>query len=215
MLTVACVWVNGHLPYPVEYVTRLHGMARRWIGRPFEFVCLTDQPLKVPSGIEAIDVPNINPLKGWWSKLECFNAAHGFSGRMLYLDLDTLIVDSLDAIIDYPAEFALAPHAGTFNGKRGLQVVKLFNSSVMVWDAGVADYLFRDFTPSVASLLWGDQDYIGLTTPDAAAMPTSWFPRMSEFAWPDVPSGAKVVLCKKPKNEEAAKTYKGFAEAWG
>lgn len=215
MLTVCCVWVQGHLPYPVEYVSRLHAMTRRWIQRPFDFVCLTDTPKAVPSGITAVQIPNPNPLKGWWSKVRLFDASLGFSGRMLYFDLDTLLVDDVDAIIDYPSMFALAPHAGTFNGKRGLQVVKRFNSSVMVWEAGTQDYLYRDWTPEVSHVLWGDQDYIGLVSPDSSAMPAEWFPRLSGFRWPDVPAGAKVVLCKKPKNDEAVKTYSGFAEAWG
>jgi hypothetical protein len=214
MLTVACVWVDGHLPYQVEYVTRLHAMARRWIHRPFDFVCLTDTPDQVPEGVKASPVPQPGNLKGWWSKIHLF-APNRFKGRVLYLDLDTLIVAPLDPIIDYHAQFALAPHAGTFNGKGGLQVVKRFNSSVMVWDAGTQDALYNGWTPAVASVLWGDQDYIGMMSNDGIAMPASWYPRLSEFEWPNVPEGARVVLCKKPKNHEAAKSLKGFAEAWG
>jgi hypothetical protein len=214
MLTVACVWVNGHLPYPVEYVEKLHAMAERSTDHVFRFVCLTDQPKKVPATMQAIEIPNPNPMKGWWSKIELFNPGR-FIGRVLYLDLDTLIVGNLDAIIDFPSEFALAPHAGTFNGKGRLQVVKRFNSSVMVWDAGAADFLYRYWTPAAAQVLWGDQDYIGMMAPGAAVMPAEWFPRMSEFAWPNVPKDAKVVLCKKPKNADAARVLTGFAEAWG
>jgi hypothetical protein len=221
-LTVACVWVNGHLPYPVEYVEKLHAMARRYISRPFEFVCLTDQPTNLAfahikmHGVNTVTVPKpAVGVKGWWSKVELFNSAHGLKGRVLYLDLDTLIVDSLDAVIDYPADFALAPHGGTFNGKGRLQVVKRFNSSVMVWDAGAADFLYRHWTPAAMQVLWGDQDWTGMMAPGAATMPAEWFPRMSEFAWPNVPKDAKVVLCKKPKNADASKVLTGFAEAWG
>jgi hypothetical protein len=214
MLTVACVWVNGHLPYPMEYVEKLHAMAKRHISRPFQFVCLTDRPGKVPAGVRAIEIPNPNPLKGWWSKVELFSPGR-FIGRVLYLDLDSLIVADLDPVITFPAPFALVPHAGTFNGKGGLQVVKRFNSSVMVWDAGSIDFLHRTWTPAAAQVLHGDQDYIGMMAPGAAVMPAEWFPRMSEFAWPNVPKDAKVVLCKKPKNADAARVLTGFAEAWG
>lgn len=215
-LTVACVWVHGHLPYPVEYVTRLHAMARRWIARPFEFVCLTDHAEQLPAGITPVPVPAPGPhVKGWWAKLELFNPANQFTGRVLYLDLDTLLVADLEPIIRFPASFALAPHAGTFDGRDGRRVVKRFNSSVMVWDGGERHDLFLKFSPSVTQTLWGDQDWIGLQAPDAAVMPSVWFPRLSEFAWPAVPEGAKVVLCKKPKNQDAAKSLKGFAEAWG
>ncbi len=213
MLTVACVWVNGHLPYPVEYVSKLHAMARRYISRPFTFVCLTDMPAKVPADVIPVGVPNPNPLKGWWSKVELF-APGRFAGRVLYLDLDTLVVDAIDDVIDYHAPFALAPHAGTFNGKGGLQVVKRFNSSVMVWDAGTQDALYRNWSKDVSERLHGDQDWIGEQCPDAAAMPLEWFPRLSELQGLPPTAPAKIVLVKKPKNTIAAKTYDWFREAW-
>ena len=215
MLTVACVWVHANVPYGVEYVEKLNGMVSRHLNRPFRFVCLTDAPQMVPAGVHPIHIGHPKGLFGWWAKVQLFSLEHGFTGRMLYLDLDTLVVSSLDPIVDFPAEFALVPHAGTFNGKNGLAVVKRFNSSVMAWDAGTQDHIFKTFTREVARRLHGDQDHIGEVAPDAAAMPLEWFPRMSEFHWPSVPSEAKVVLCKKPKNTDAAKTLAGFAEAWG
>lgn len=214
-LTVACVWVNGHVPFTVEYVARLRAMVSRALARPFRFVCFTDRPHALPTGVEAMVIPTpARDVKGWWSKLELFNAAHGLAGRVLYLDLDTLIVEALDAIVDYPAPFALAPHAGDFNGKGGLLVIKRFNSSVMVWDAGVNARIFDAFTPDVPRTLWGDQDWIGSLYPGAAAMPLAWFPRLSA-ARPPWPGDTKVVLCKKPKNVEAAGLWPWFREAWG
>jgi hypothetical protein len=214
-LTVACVWVKANVPYSAEYVTKLHGMVRRHLARPFRFVCLTDRPAALPVWVDVITIEPHRGLFGWWSKIELFNQAHHFSGRMLYLDLDVLVVGDLDMIVDYPAEFALLPHAGTFNGKDGLAVVKRFNSSVMVWDAGTQNHVYDTWTPGVADILWGDQDHIGLQCPQAAIMPARWFPRLSDFRWPDVPVDAKVLLTKKPKNTVAAKTMPGFAEAWG
>jgi hypothetical protein len=216
-LTVVCVWVDGHVPYTPDYVVKLRAMCRRWIRRPFRFVCLTDRPHKLPQDFETIRINYDKKLKGWWAKVALFDKRTEFIGRVLYLDLDTLVFDPLDEIIDYPAQFALAPHAGDFNGKDGLAVVKRFNSSVMVWDAGTQNHLFENFCfdLSIPKRLWGDQDWIGEQCPHAAAMPTEWFPRMSEFAWPNVPKAAKVILCKKPKNTLASKLLTGFAEAWG
>lgn len=214
-LTVACVWVKANVPYGSEYVTKLHAMASRFIDRKFRFLCLTDRPERLPT-VATVQIPS--PAKGmfgWWSKVELFNPSHELTGRVLYLDLDTLIVDSLDDVIDFPAQFALAPHSGTFNGKNGLQVVKRFNSSVMVWDAGSQDHIYRNWTPKTTRRLWGDQDHIGEQCPDAFPMPADWFPRLSQMHWPTPPKGAKVVLCKVPKNTVAAQTLSGFAEAWG
>ena len=213
-LTVACVWVNGHVPFTADYVVKLYSMVRRHLSRPFRFVCLTDRGYELPESIQTIPIHLPYRMKGWWSKIELFNAAHHWKGRVLYLDLDTLIVSALDDVVDFPAPFALAPHTGTFNGRDGLLVVKRFNSSVMVWDAGTQDYLYHKWTPQVTRRLWGDQDYIGEQSKHAVPMPLEWFPRLSQVQWPHVPVEAKVVLCKKPKNTDAAKTLSGFAEAW-
>jgi hypothetical protein len=225
MLTVACVWVRGHVPFGVEYVERLHAMARRAIGRPFRFVCLTDRPDALPAGVEPVVISHPKALKGWWAKVQLFNPER-FTGRVVYLDLDVILVGSLDDVIDYPSPFALAPHAGTFEGKDGLAVVKRFNSSVMVWDVAWPLQVFTRWTPAVAERLWGDQDWIGEVCPEAQTMPAAWFPRLSQCLcppdprsddppdWRGVPPGARVVLCKKPKNVEAARRYPAVAQLW-
>lgn len=211
-VTIACVWVDGHVPFQVEYVQKLRSMVKRFVDRPFRFVCLTDRPRKVPRRVEPITITLPHGIKGWWSKVQLFNQAHKLTGRVLYLDLDTLIVASLAPIIDYPAPFALIPHAGEFNGQGARAVVKRFNSSVMVWDAGTQPRLFTDWDVMVTKRLWGDQDWIGEQCASATAMPLDWFPRLSE-GWP-VRTSAKVVLCKTPKNEQAKRSHPGFAEAW-
>ena len=213
MTTVVCVWVKGHVHYQTEYVTHLRAMVRRHLTRPHRFVCLTDRPEWLPH-LETIPIPSPPPLKGWWSKIHVFNDALGLTGRVLYLDLDTLIVSALDPIVDYPAPFALVPDAGTFTPKNHLQVVKRFNSSVMVWDAGVNASLFDTWTPAIAARLWGDQDYVGEQMPDAAPMPVAWFPRLSELHGQPPTSLAKVVLAKVPKNDVAADLYPWFGEIW-
>ncbi len=213
MLTIACVFVQGHVPFTAEYVAKLHGMVSKYAGRPHRFVCLTDRPGKMPKGVEAIQIPGPGSLYGWWSKLHLFSAVMPQTGRVLYLDLDTLIVQSLEPVIDYPAPFALIPHAGNFQGLHGRRVVKRFNSSVMAWDAGTLNHLFDQWTPAVAKDLWGDQDYIGERCPDAATMPASWFPRLSEVQGP--PFGqAKVILSKHPKNHKAVRRYAWFGPLW-
>jgi len=225
MTTVACVWVRGQVPYTADYVVRLQAMVHRWMDRPYRFVCLTDQPKTLPREIHTIPVPSPAPLKGWWAKIHCFNDAlmgEPFDHRVLYLDLDSLIVAPLAPILDFPAQFALVPDTGTFQGTRELHVLKRFNSSVMVWNAGRPFEVFARWTPSVAARLWGDQDWIGELFPTesvpasewtARRMPAEWFPRLSECTT-GVPVEAKVVLCKKPKNADAAKRYPWVDAIW-
>lgn len=217
MLTVACVRVKANVPYPLHYVTRLQAMVARHLRRPHRFACLTDRPWELPPTIASVPIGSTAHLPGWWAKVELFNPAHALGDRVLYLDLDTLIVADLDPIVDYPSPFALVPHAGTFRGRDGLAVVPRFNSSVMVWDAGVPDHLFTDWRRAVAHRLWGDQDWIGEQHPQADTMPLEWFPRISELTNGHefvVPSATKVILVKKPKNEEAAARWPAVREAW-
>lgn len=214
--TVCCVFVNGHVEYSADYVTRLYSMVARWMDRPFRFVCLTDRPWLFQPPIETKTIPTpFRKVKGWWSKLRIFELASGLTGRVLYLDLDTLVVASLGPILDFPAPFALVPHdpAAKFNGAQGRAVVKRFNSSVMVFNGGTLHHVWKAWSPAVAVRLWGDQDYLAEQCPNAATFPAAWFPRISQVQGP--PFGeAKVLLVKTPKNELAAQTWPWFREAW-
>jgi len=187
-------------------------MVARHLSRPHRFVCLTDQPWLIPAGIET--VPIATPAGfGWWAKVELFNRRHGFSDRMLYLDLDSLVVAPLDPIVDVQSSFALVEPGGTFEGKDGLATVHRYNSSVMVWNPATQHRLFDKWTPQVAARLWGDQDWIGEQVTSADLFPSSWCPRLSAVAGP--PFGdAKVILAKVPKNADAAKLFPWFAERW-
>lgn len=233
MLTVACVWVRGPVNYTADYVVRLRRMACRFVPKPFNFVCLTDRPEEVClPGIVPIhtdrmwgDVPSNGA--GYWTKvrlfdpLRHFNVRGGaFDGRVLYVDLDSLIVSDLSPIVNYPAPFAITADALAKERPRldtdryGRQVVRAFNSSVMVWDVGFGSDLYEAWTPDVAQRLSTDQDWIAERYPNAAAMPDAWFPRISRVQppWPDE---AKVVLVKKPKPHEACARWPWFEPMWG
>lgn len=213
-MNVVCLFVRGEVPYTVEYVHRLRNMVSRWIDRPHTFKCLTDQPNTMPDGVEAVPIQKFKNCFAFWTKLELFNPERAWSGRVLYLDLDVLITAPLAPIIDFSAPFSLIPHAGSFNGKNGLAVVKRFNSSCMVWDAGCNYRLYDDWAPSVAKRLHGDQDWIGEQFPKASMFPLEWFPRISELQERGPSPEAKVVLAKTPKNVEAAKRWDWARQAW-
>ena len=232
-VVIACVFVHGHVKdFRPEYVIKLASMVSRHMdGRPYRFVCLTDRPEKIYArNVELVKIPPPAPLPrpmpygypagkaifAWWSKMRLFDPSLGFTGRVLYLDLDTLVVDSLLPILDYPADFALVPDQGTFQGKFGLRLVKRFNSSVMVFDAGCerARKVWDTYTPETPSILWGDQDHLGEQIPDAAAMPLEWFPRISALGGEKPQKPSTVVLCKWPKNTLAASMYPWVREVW-
>ncbi len=234
MTTVVCVWVQGPVPYTADYVGRLERMARRYLARPFRFVCLTDRPaaFALDPRIETIRIaaPQVPENgRGFWAKVECFNPAHGFTGRMLFLDLDVLVVRDLTDIVNFPSDFALTTdafvvdRADQVRDRYDRRIVRKFNSSVMVWDAGTQDVVYTDWTRAVADGYSTDQDWIAVRCPKAVGMPLMWFPRLSQMVanpmfaatGTPLPADARVVLVKKPKNLDAIQRWPWLNLAWG
>lgn len=208
MISVACVWVKGNVPYTADYVTRLYSMVARHLDRDFQFLCMTDRPTELGQALarlppakrfETCAITVIPPpppgLAGWWSKLELFNPAHAraLGSTVLYLDLDVLVVADLAPLIDFRVDgclsnFALAPPGGNFR-PLGYHTVRRYNSSVMLFTPGPRlASLYEDFRPeharpsdATALPLWGDQDWIGERIIDADVMPAEWFPRLSHL----------------------------------
>jgi len=219
-LTVCCLLVKGEYAYTPEYVRRLHVMVKRHLQRPFRFVCLTDQPKAMPKGVEPIVVEKLPDSFAFWTKLRMFDIDKDWGGRVLYLDLDTLVVAPLDPVIDFPAQLALTEDAlvlerAHLNKDRyGRTLVRRFNGSVMVWDAGTQRPLFDTWTTAASARLSTDQDWIAEQAPHAVGMPYAWFPRASRQQ-PPWPEGTTVVLAKKPKGPEACAKWPWFEPLWG
>ena len=74
--------------YQRIHVEKIRDMVERYVSE-FEFICLTDSPT------EEYDRPLKHDWPGWWAKMEIFN----IPGPVLFLDLDTIIVDNIDCII--------------------------------------------------------------------------------------------------------------------
>ena len=102
MITFACVWVTGHVPFTADYVVRLRNMVARHYPERHSFVCLTDRPAEL-AGIETIRTGAPVGYFAWWKKLELFAAKRLDRGRVVYLDLDTLVLADLTPIVEYPA----------------------------------------------------------------------------------------------------------------
>lgn len=142
MITVACVLRSGGV-YTAEWVRKLRDGVARHLTIEHRFVCLSD--VSVPCE----RIPLIGQDQGasgrasngwivhprWWSKLELFRPGL-FDGPVLYFDLDTLIVGSLDAI---------ASHDHTFTGLSDFNSGR-FGSGAMAWN-GDYSHLWTTFEP--------------------------------------------------------------------
>lgn len=143
MLTVACVLrVDGVCDFNADYVAKLKRGVERNLTVPYRFVCLSN--VDVPC--ERIDLSH--DWRGWWAKLELFRP--DIEGRILYFDLDTVIVGNLDEMASVEK----------FTMIRGFMVPTRRGSGVMmltdrkpVWDAWIEkpDMTLKD----------GDQEFIG------------------------------------------------------
>jgi hypothetical protein len=156
--------------YDWEYVERLYSMVRRNLSRPVVFHVYTEPDRHVPSHMikhELIEWPGQWGMrKSWWYKLQIFNNEH-FSGPMLYLDLDVVIVRSIDWLVKLPPNYLWAPKDYRVLWKathRGI------NSSVMWWDVNHFAWVYEKFAKSDLNYLMkqyqGDQDYLSAVIPE-------------------------------------------------
>jgi hypothetical protein len=126
MLNVACVkWGDAYGP---EYVNRLCVMLERHLHVPFDFHCFTDDRKGIGWG-HVHHLPR--DLDGWWNKLWLFSPGVLRPGsRVLYFDLDTVIVGDISALARCDSDFAALRD---FYRPRGV------GSGVMAWQAGAVD----------------------------------------------------------------------------
>lgn len=92
MIKVVCVYRNGG-DFTPDYVFRLRSGVARHLKFAHEFICLTD---RVGELQKIASVPLAWAWPGWWSKMEIF----GIHGPVLYLDLDTVVVGSIDTLAE-------------------------------------------------------------------------------------------------------------------
>lgn len=152
-LTVACVWWGTQ--YGIEYVQKLKNMVARNLTIPHDFVCITPHE-KVPDGVIKMKPPVDPSTEGWWQKVGLFSPdLFGPSQRILYLDLDVIIINSLDGLASSDDMFCMIENFGPNKGHAA------HNSSVMLWyPTPKTQQIFTQFSPDVMKELHGDQCWI-------------------------------------------------------
>ena len=79
-------------------------MVDRHTTEPHAFLCLTDNP----DGLECDWQPIDGKYPGWWAKMLLFKPHFALAGkRVIYLDLDTVIVGSVDFLFAYRGTFCI------------------------------------------------------------------------------------------------------------
>ena len=193
--------------YSALFVNRLHAMVRRHTTWTLRFVCFTDDPSGIHPGIECKPLPEVlyDPKLGkYWPKLGLMQAGlGGLTGMTLFLDLDLVILDSIDALFTLPGRFVIIrewkdPHLG------------YGNSSVLRFFIGAESYILERFHKTPPETIIGiyaskEQNFLTKAAVDVTFWPPEWVPPFSLaclpknrvarfFSTPTKPPGAKILV---------------------
>lgn len=158
MITVACVFWGDK--FSDDYVYNLKSMVERNTTVPHQFVCFSDRELE---GIKTVKL--IPGYEGWWNKMQMFNTDFKLGNRVVYLDLDTLIVDNIDWLLEYDGMFMGIEDLGSVN-KHQPELKGRLQSGVMSWDYRLNSHLWNRFTSSGESQRYrGDGEYLNHIVP--------------------------------------------------
>jgi hypothetical protein len=195
-MIVACVRTGTK--YSPDYVMRLEAGVARHLAQPHTFVCLTDRPQDLPL-MTTIDIGSTG-LKGWWGKMALFDFAARRRERVLYFDLDTVVVGDLTPLALIGAEFAICAN---FSRAAGIMTWPCrYGSCVMSLAPSFGGVVWHDFQADRERLMagagiYGDQYVIEQLVPAACllqeVLPDRFFVgyRDIEAAKPD---GAALVI---------------------
>jgi len=151
-VSVACVLKSGG-DYNQSHVQILYNMVDRRSTIPVKFFCLTDQQFSIPN---VNTIPLKDALPGWWSKIELFRPDLFSTERVVYFDLDTVLVNNIDPLLALKESsfYALLP----WNPKN--RANGYLASGVMSWRNGFFPFIYKDFTINIIDNFPGDQHYI-------------------------------------------------------
>jgi hypothetical protein len=203
MITVFCMNTGGHAP--ASEVHTLKKQVDRYLKEKHIFQCITEQEM---FGVHT--VKPINNLPGWWGKLNLFDLRMSHS-RNLWLDLDTVITGSLDALVKPLKSQLRICKNWAKSGHGGCQ------SSVQYWEGNSAQIISETFDHNDAhwpprndlfwdngQIAWGDQEFTTMLR-DTGQIDVEYFdfPHVQSYKYhcqKGIPDDCRVVVFHgKPK----------------
>lgn len=204
-VNVVCMkWGDRYGPH---WVNRLYGMVMRNTTWNVRFVCFTDQTSGIRPEVECQALPEVTfdkKLGKYWPKLGLMSEnLGGLSGMTLFLDLDVVIIDSIDHFLTVPGRFCIIkewkdPHLG------------YGNSSIVRFFIGQEKYVLDRFyeTPPEEIISRYDskeQNFLTKAVDDVTFWPEEWvvpfslacLPRnriVRFFATPRKPKTGKIIV---------------------
>ncbi len=215
--------------YGPEYVNRLYAMARAHTTGPLRFVCLTDDRAGIRPEVEYHDCPEIaipTPFnRRGWRKLTTYAASEqlfGLTGQWLFLDLDVVVLGSLDEFFSYqPEKSFIVMRNWTQPGRN------IGNTSVYRFTVGADEYLLSRLIAEQDAILTtyrNSQTYVSRTVRELVFWPDAWcvlfkthcVPPWPQRFWktPSHPADARVVAFPGVPNPHEAVDGRWPAKAW-
>lgn len=193
MTNIVCLKVGQ--AFSADYVNKLRVQVANNVTLPYRFICLTDDPTDVIA-----DCLPVDPwLPKWWGKLTVFKKdPYGLTGKILFIDLDTIIVDNIDALLTYPSDLCLL---------KDFTKPDKYGSGIFLLTVGAHTEVWDNFSDSVMEMshfrLYGDQAWIQAQVKKAETWPTDWCVSYKLHARTEIPQNAKVVCFHgKPRPHE-------------
>jgi hypothetical protein len=221
--TVNILCMKWGTKYSADYVNRLQRMVAKHLSIPHRFICLTDDDAGLAEKIEAFPIPAMpvdvsGPERGWTKILTFSPSLYDITGTCLFLDLDLLVVDSVDDLFTVDGDVLII--------KDWLKRDGTGNSSVYRFEMGRHPDVLQEFVdrwPGVKKDYRNEQEFISAVLLRKGALtywPNSWcqsfkrhclrpFP-LSLFLTPRIPDKAKVVVFHgHPHPDEAVRGHSG------
>lgn len=206
--------------YDAEWANKLHrALDRR--ARLEGHVCLTDDPRGLASWIQAVDIGRWwreNRLRrGWWAKVKLFDPAiFEYGERLLYSDLDNLVVGDLGPLVEEARDFffSAAPMTAPNFRRHDDEMSRRFSSAFMIWTHGLAEQAYLQWRPEMSKRFYGDQDWLGRALHGEHVLGRRWFARGTRVLRGRSTHDARVIFCTRAKNLDFLKERPDMAEHW-
>jgi hypothetical protein len=195
--------------YPAHYVNVLFRSVGRHLSRPFRFLCLTDDRSGLLDEIETAPFPE-NPgiTAAAWPNvfLKLVMTRDGFcnlSGPTLFLDLDLVIVDSIDCFFDFqPGKNCIIHNWWERRKQIFRKRPEIGNSSIFRFEAGRSQYIYDTFIAEIdraqnRSIFVTEQHFLTYAMKERYWWPEEWVRSFKYHCRPSFPFNL-VTPPKKP-----------------
>lgn len=228
-VNILCLkWGNR---YGAGYVNELLRGVRRHLRRPFLFHCCTEDATGLDPEVHIIPFPRNPGIKRRWPDvlvklMVTQDGFGGLNGPTLFLDLDVVIMDSIDCFFDYQPGKNCIIH-NWVNPRKELigRRPPVGNSSIFRYEAGKSNYIYETFGREMAQAedltVWNtEQAFLTHAMREVEWWPEEWarsykrhcrpaFP-LNLLCTPKPPPGCCILVFHgRPDPDEAIRGYRG------